>query len=306
MRTAYLAGHFGKGDNLTRTGSVGALTLVVAMVGGAFAPSPAVGHQSFSAPDTVLVRSGGLTLRALLWRPPGSGPFPAVLFNHGSYSAGNPLKLEEPATLGPVFARHGYVFLFLFRRGIGLSADQGPADGDLMANALAARGAAGRNEVQLKLLETEEMNESLAGLAVLRALPYVDRDRLAVAGHSFGGSLSLLLAARDSAIRAVVSFSGSARSWNLSPELRARLLSAVDHTAPVFLLHAANDYSTAPGKALATEMRRLGRPYRVKIYPAVGRTTREGHNFVYHSVAAWEPDVFAFLDEHLRKPKPLQ
>jgi dienelactone hydrolase len=254
-----------------------------------------------SGPDTVVVQIGGLTLRALLWKPHGSGPFPAVLFNHGSYGSRVPLRPEEPAALGPVFARHGYVFLFLFRQGIGLSADQGTADGDLMANALAVHGQEGRNRVQLELLETDELDEAVAALAFLRALPEVDPDRVAVAGHSFGGSLSLFLAARDTALRAAVVFSGSAFSWGLSPELRTRLVTAVRHTAPVFFIHAANDHSTTPGKAMAAEMQRLGRPHRLRIYPAVGRTTREGHNFVYRSVATWEPDVFAFLDQRLRR-----
>jgi dienelactone hydrolase len=252
-----------------------------------------------ATPDTVLVRSDRLALRALLWKPEGSGPFPAVLFNHGSYSTRDPIKPQDPAALGPLFARHGYVFLFLYRRGIGLSADQGPADGDLMARALATHGPPGRNEVQLDLLENEEMREAQAGLAFLRALPEVEAGRVAVAGHSFGGSLSLLLAARDSGVRAVVVFSGSARSWGLSPELRARLLSAVGHIGPVLFIHPANDYSTEPGKALAAEMQRLGRPHRLKIYPPYGRTAREGHNFLYASVATWEPDVFAFLNQEL-------
>jgi carboxymethylenebutenolidase len=260
-----------------------------------------VDAQVPSAPDTVVVQSGGLGLRALLWKPHGSGPFPAVLFNHGSYGSGAPLKPEEPAALGPVFARHGYVFLFLFRRGIGLSSNQGTADGDLMARALAEHGQEGRNRIQLELLETDKLDEAMSALAFLRALPVVDPDRVAVAGHSFGGSLTLLLVARDSALRAAVVFSGSARSWGPSPELRARLLAAVRHTAPVFFIHAANDYSTTPGEALAAEMQRLGRPHRLRIYPAVGRTTHEGHNFVYRSVATWEPDVFAFLDQRLRR-----
>ena len=48
-------------------------------------------------------------------------------------------------------------------------------------------------------------------------------------------------------------------------------------------------------------MARLGTPHRVKIYPPFGRTTDEGHSFVYLSVATWGPDVFAFLDERLRQ-----
>ena len=66
--------------------------------------------------------------------------------------------------------------------------------------------------------------------------------------------------------------------------------------APVFFIHAANDYSVAPGTTLAAEMERLGRPHRLKVYPAVGRTPAEGHALVYLRVAEWEPDVFDFLD----------
>ncbi len=141
---------------------------------------------------------------------------------------------------------------------------------------------------------------AIAGLAFVRALPEVDSRRVAVAGHSLGGSLALFLAARDTALRAVVDFSGSAYSWRLSPELRARLIAAAGRTtAPVFFIHAANDYSVTPGMALAAEMQRLGKLHRLKIYPAVGRTAKEGHGFVFGGVATWEPDVFAFLDEHL-------
>lgn len=268
----------------------------------ASALAPAVQGQAPGEPDTVTVQSGALALRALVWRPRGRGPFPAVMFSHGSYGSREPMGPGEPAALGPVFARHGYVFLFLFRRGIGLSADQGTADGDLMDSALAAGGQQGRNRVQLQLLETDELNEAIAGLAFLRALPAVDARRIAVAGHSLGGSLSLLLAARDTTLRAAVVFSGAAYSWGLSPGLRARLLAAVGRTtAPVFFLHAANDYSIASGEALAAELQRLGKPHRLTIYPAVGLAPREGHNFVFRAVAAWEPDVFAFLDDRLRR-----
>lgn len=74
----------------------------------------------------------------------------------------------------------------------------------------------------------------------------------------------------------------------------------VRRTPPVSFVHAANDYSTASGKALAAEMQRLGRPQRLTIYPAAGRSPREGHNFIYRNVGTWEPGVFAFLDSHLR------
>jgi dienelactone hydrolase len=279
--------------------------LVLGFTLGVVAPRH-VAAQAVVGPDTVSVRSGALTLRGLLWRPDGTGPFAGALFNHGSYAVSDPIRANEPSTLGPLFARHGYVFLFLFRQGIGLSRGQGTADGEQMARAFAADGAEGRNRVQLRLLDGEELDEVTAGLAFLRALPYVDRARTAVVGHSFGGSLTLLLAARDSALRAAVTFSAAGLSWGRSAALRERLRSAVARTAvPIMFIHAANDYSTASGEALAAEMQRVRKPHALELYPAVGTSTREGHNLIYLNVPAWERDVFRFLDEHVQPPHAL-
>jgi len=228
-----------------------ALGFVLAVLG----TIPAAG-QDPQLPDTVAIQSGGLILRALLWTPRGSGPFPAVLFNHGSYGSTDTVTTSEPAALGRVFARHGYAFLFLFRRGVGLSAGQGAPEGDLMDRAFVAHGLEGRNGVQLELLETEALNEALAGVAFLRARPQVDAHRVAVVGHSFGGALSLLLAAHDTTLRAAVVFGAAAASWVRSPELQRRLLAAVRPDGPSLpspcgerLLHRARE--GAGGRAAA-------------------------------------------------------
>jgi carboxymethylenebutenolidase len=269
------------------------LTLVVAA-----APAVVAPQQPLRGPETVTVQSGTLTLRALLWRPNGRGPFPAVVFNHGSGPASNP---REPATLGPVFARHGYVFLFLFRRGAGLSADQGSNSAELMSRELAAKGLDARNHLQMRLLETE-LNDVLAGMAFVRARSDVDPRRVALVGHSFGGSLTLLAAEHDTAVRAAVVFGGAAGSWDRSPVLQQRLVAAVGHaSAPVFFAYAANDFSVAPARVLGAEMARLGKPHRVEIYPSLGHTPEEGHALVYRGLSTWERDVFAFLDELMRK-----
>jgi hypothetical protein len=39
---------------------------------------------SSAAPQITDVRSGELHLKGYFWKPAGSGPFPAILFNHGS------------------------------------------------------------------------------------------------------------------------------------------------------------------------------------------------------------------------------
>ncbi|HEY7057294.1 MAG TPA: dienelactone hydrolase family protein [Vicinamibacterales bacterium] len=258
-------------------------------------------RQRSARPAIATVQSGSLALRAWIWRPAGRGPFPAVLFNHGSYTTGDALPPGDPAAIGSAFARHGYVFFFLCRQGIGLSKGQGTADGEQMSRALAARGQEARNAVQMDLLEHEEMNEALAGLAVLRGLPDVDARRIAVVGHSFGGSLTLVMAARETAFRAAVVFGAAAASWQQSPALQARLLAAVRQTStPVMFIHAANDYSTAPAETLDAEMARLGKVHLLKQYPAFGRTPREGHNLIYGSLGTWEADVFAFLQRHMQ------
>ncbi len=279
--------------------------LLIALVTGC-ALADRAASQGISGPDTVVVQSGALALRAVLWRPVNGGPFPAVLFNHGSGHAsgitGDVRDHRHPNELGPVFARHGYALLYLFRRGDGPSVGQGSASGDLMDSAMASGGQQGRDSIQLHLLETDEMSDARAGLAYLRALPTVDRRRVAVVGHSFGGSLSVLLAERDSTLRAVVVFSAAGSSWDRSQRLRERLLAAVDHlTMPVFFIHAANDYSIHSGTRLAAEMTRLGETGKVKIYPPAGRTADDGHDFVHTRIRAWEPDVFAFLDDFVKR-----
>ena len=55
------------------------------------------------------------------------------------------------------------------------------------------------------------------------------------------------------------------------------------------------------GKAMADELARLGKPHVLKIYPPVGRTADDGHNFVYTAVAEWETDVFGFLDQYVQR-----
>jgi len=263
--------------------------------------------QSSGGPETVLIHSGSATLHAMLWRPQGRGPFPGILLNHGSGRTCEDLQRLGPyeqnaEKLGPVFARHGYVFLYLFRRGVGPSTDQGANAVDLMNTEFAAHGQEARNALQLQLLENREMDDALSGLKFLRALPFIDGRDVAVIGHSFGGSLTVLLAEREPSLRAVLVFSGAGYSFDRSPELQARLLTAVDHiAAPTFFIHAENDYSLSSGKVLDARREQVGKPHRLKIYPPVGHTVDDGHDFLHLGINIWEPDVFAFLDENMRR-----
>ena len=257
-------------------------------------------------PQTVEFPSGTLHLKAYLWKPAGPGPFPAVLFSHGSggneadVTAG--MQITESADiLAPFFIKHGYAFLYPFRRGHGPSADQAPFMQDVLRREEKEKGREARQHLQFKLLTTDQLDDVMAALAFLKTVPGIDIHRIAVAGNSFGGQLTLLAAERDSTIRAVVTFAAAAGSWERSAELRDRLFTAVRKTnAAIMLIHAENDYSTAAGRALAEELERLHKPHSSKIYPKVGLTSDDGHNMLYENIPAWEDDVFKFLDQHVK------
>ncbi len=267
----------------------------------------AIDRQVPIAAETVIVPSGKLRLKAFIWKPGGPGPFPAVLFCHGSggadadHTAGLPIT-EAAEKLAPLFLRHGYAFMYLFRRGQGLSADQGPFMQDLLQHEETAKGKEARQHLQVVLVATDHLDDVMAGVSFLETTSAIDAKRIAIAGHSFGGQLALLAAERDNTLRAAVTFAAAANSWERSSELRQRLLNAANKaTTPIMLIHAANDYSTVPGYALASELERLHKRHLLKIYPSVGRTSEDGHNLVYLAMPQWEHDVFGFLDEHVKR-----
>lgn len=228
-----------------------------------------------------------------------------MLFNHGSggpdaaHTAGMPIT-EAAERLAPLFLEHGYAFLYPFRRGHGPSADQAPFMQDLLQREEAARGKEARQHLQFLLATTEQLDDVTAALSFLKTVPGVDA-RIAVGGHSLGGQLTLLAAERDRTVRAVVTFAAAAASWERSAELRERLSEAVrGTTAAILLIHAANDYNTAPGCALAAELERVHKPHLLRIYPPLGQTTDEGHNLLYLAIPQWEADAFKFLDDYVR------
>ncbi|HEX9129963.1 MAG TPA: hypothetical protein VF850_12460, partial [Gemmatimonadaceae bacterium] len=55
----------------------------------AVAHAPIASAAHIQPPETVVIRSGNLKLKGILWQPTGKGPCPAVLFNHGSWPTNN-------------------------------------------------------------------------------------------------------------------------------------------------------------------------------------------------------------------------
>ena len=244
--------------------------------------------------EVVSFPSGNLILGGVLYRPDGTGPFPAVLYNHGS-------AMDSSAAidaLGPVFAARGWVFFAPYRRGQGLSASAGPYIMDKIRAAVAHGGISEGASTLVGLLETDHLDDQLAALAWLRQASFVQPNRIAVAGNSFGG-IETVLGAEKGAYCAALNAAGAAQSWSSAPELQAVMTRAVRNArAPIFFFQAENDYDLSPSRTLSAAMKESGKTFEMKIYPRFGKSADEGHSFAYLGSSIWSHDVFRFLERH--------
>jgi carboxymethylenebutenolidase len=257
-----------------------------------------------SASEIVTFPSGHLILHGVVYKPQGAGPFPAVVYNHGS--APGMLSAQAFEALGPVFAIHGWVFFGPYRRGQGLSADAGPFIGDEISAAEKKSGLSAAAATMVRLLRTDHLQDQLAAREWLSQQTFVKPDAIAVAGNSFGGIETVLGAERANYCAAIDS-AGGAQSWAEAPELQQLMKEAVEHSrAPIFFFQAQNDYDLAPSKTLAAAMQVAGKSYRLKIYPAYGDSAQDGHTFGYFGGAVWADDVFQFLDAHCQASEKIE
>lgn len=260
----------------------GCLAFLLATV---LALKSAVGQTT--RPELIGVKSGDLELKGFVWKPSGDGPFPALLWNHGSGKS--PGSLD---TVAPYFVSKGYVFFVPHRRG------QGSSPGPYIMYQLNMAGSRGRREIELH--ETH-LEDQLAALQYLKALPIVEKNRIAVMGNSFGGIQTMLAVERGPGYRVAVNCSGAAETWRVSSALRLRLIAAASTaTMPVFFLQAENDYDLTPNRVLSEEVRKSGQAVEAKVYPAFGSGPRDGHSFCVRGTEIWGPDVLKFIEIYLK------
>jgi carboxymethylenebutenolidase len=266
----------------------------------AFVTAVALASGSASAAEVVSFPSDNQVLHGVIYMPAGPGPFPAILFNHGS--APGMMSKDAFDALGPAFAGRGWVFFGPYRRGQGLSASAGPYIGDQIAEAKKSGGVSAGAAAMVRLLETDHLDDQLSALAWLRKQSFVQPGRIAVAGNSFGGVEAVLGAERGGYCAAIDS-AGGAQSWSMAPELQAVMLRAVrnSHT-PIFFFQAVNDYDISPSNTLSAAMKDAGKTYEVKIYPAYGDSAEEGHTLGYFGSSIWLDDVLRFLNQHCHGP----
>jgi carboxymethylenebutenolidase len=245
-------------------------------------------------------KSGRLTLEGFLFKPEGPGPFPALIWNHGSEQ--HPERGPQFDSVARIFVPAGYVVFAPVRRGHGSS--EGAYIADEIERARQTRGGAPQ-QLMVHLMETEQLDDQLAGLAYVKGLAYVDPSRLAVAGCSYGGIETLLAAERGAGFKAAIAISPAALSWNGNPRLRERLVQAVRRIdIPVMLLQPPKDASLEPSRVLGAEFTRLGKRFVGKIYPAEGPEEEQGHCFGgAKGMHIWAADAVSFLADALRNPR---
>jgi len=245
-------------------------------------------HTTAPEPKLVSFPAGSATLSGVYYLPQGNGPFPAVLWNHGSEP--RPGTQEE---LAQFYTSEGFIFFLPHRRG------QGRSPGPYIMYEIRRSGPDGAVRLQ------ETANEDVvAAMQWLRSQPQVDANRIVVSGCSFGGIQTLLSAEKELGARAFIAFAPAAESWS-NGALRLRLEEAVKSAkAPVFILQAKNDYNIEPTKVLGKIAASHGG--RQQIYEKFGKTEQDAHwafATTAPGIAVWRNDVLDFIHSAFQEAK---
>ncbi|NIA67880.1 prolyl oligopeptidase family serine peptidase [Pelagibius litoralis] len=244
-------------------------------------------------PAETAFRSSDLDLKGYLYTPPGAGPFPCLITNHGSSIHQGTSDVCRPGTAA-VLMSWGIASFLPHRRGYGNS------PGIPWRDDVHADYGTEVYDAQLAKRLSDESDDVIAALEHVEGLPEIDSRHIGVMGSSFGGTVTLLAAARCARFRCAVEFAGAAINWEKAPGLRETMLAAATKlTQPIYFLQAANDYSTRPTVELAASLKGTDKVVEHRVYPAFGLTNDEGHFLYGQGAAIWGPDVRRFLDRWL-------
>ncbi|MCZ6773973.1 MAG: dienelactone hydrolase family protein [Proteobacteria bacterium] len=218
-----------------------------------------------AAGERVVYRTEPFELSGTLCMPEGSGPFAAVVYNHGGLG---PIVAGAPEETCAALAGAGYVGFSPVRR--------------------LTRPLFGH------------IDDVLLALDYLAGLNNVDKSRLGMIGFSRGGLLSLMAATRRADLSAVVIMAPASGRGALD---RATAdFGSIQ--APLLILVAENDTGSrrtqgqsvlAISIRLQTALDRADRQSQLTIYPPF---SDDGHTLFFEVGSYW-PDVQDFLSQHL-------
>jgi len=176
-------------------------------------------------------------------KPVGQGPFPTIVFNHGSTGNGRNISLYSrtvaPEVVAKYFVERGWLALFPQRRG------RGKSEG-AYGEGLVLDGSGYSCDVKIAVAGFERAVEDVdAVVEHLRARPDVDQNRLVIGGVSRGGILAIAYAGmRPSTFLGSINFNGGWLGRGcpahevVNPRLFARGASA---DFPSLWLHGSSD-----------------------------------------------------------------
>lgn len=142
---------------------------------------------------TSLIEGGApVTLEIVIFKPPGNGPFPTVVFNHGSTGNGNDPNLFRNTQAGGPVAKflvdRGWLVAFPQRRGRGQSDglyDEGFEQDRSRYSCIASQSLPGVDRA---------LEDVSAAVVFLKSRPDVMSSKMVIAGQSRGGILAIAYA----------------------------------------------------------------------------------------------------------------
>jgi dienelactone hydrolase len=173
----------------------------------------------------------GNLLETTLFRPPGAGPFPLVLMNHGKQPGDPRMQTRDRFYyLSREFVRRGYAVIVPMRTGFGRS---GGEYADYGCN-MSANG-------------TLQATDLRAVLRYARSQSWIDGNRIIVAGQSYGGLATLAAGAGAlPGVRGLLNFAGGLRADDGNCQWKSALVNAfADYGSrsrlPSLWFYGAND-----------------------------------------------------------------
>ena len=280
-----------------------AATLVAGLGAGA---AQAQEDHSYYGPRLIeervrIAAPSGRTIAATILRAEGQGPFGAVILNHGVSASARERARESSDLLinaAAVFARRGYVVVMPLRRGFG-------ATGGEMAE-----DPGSCSSPDYRTAESNAADDVMAAYDYARALPYVDGNRMILAGQSAGGMVALYTAGTRTppGLQAVLAFAaGRGGDPDINPgvpcaiEPVARVFDLIGKSirVPVLMNYSENDLFFSP-KVSRQWFDRLSASWQDAEYALQPAFGKDGHYLFGDTLGVryWLPTVEGFLAKH--------
>ena len=250
--------------------------------------------------ETLFYTHDGLRLEAYLYRPSGAGPFPLIVYNHGSAPPGEE-AVEWPAPfIARTFVPAGYAVLVPERRGYGKS------EGTTFSKDVGQD----RGEPFVRRQQAEAGDINAAVDHVLKEFrASLDPRRVVIMGWSFGGIVTTLAAGGSDRFAAVIVQAPGALNWERSEQLRSALGEAAGRIrVPLACSVAENDLTTESARGICAAASAGGAKTVLKIYPPFNSGRERPGNPPGHAlfgpfgVEKWREDALAFLADTTRTP----